>query len=335
MFFKDYKLAFRTPHDLSEVPFKAVKGSLDLHHSKAHQVEEDIVSFYNLVALVNHQIRGDYHVMTSRDADILRRVDELMEPILRRMINYLTVVCIRECRHYKKFPVKGASDNWNEAVSGVKGTSGFDCVEKVYATPDLNTMSLRELLEGASACFGSSYWGGAFGGKAWKTISDHTLKFVAGEISAEVFIDQAFSLQHNTTTVFNKSVIYKYDTVDNITTLLDMQAHGIIGLAFEAYDSGKCDATKKLMEEFYPEFLNPDLTGVDKPLLSKVPMIGVNLGAKSKTASPTHKALWTYQKLTEAEAKKMLTFMKSTLTITKKQRSAGNHAAKVQVLTSQ
>lgn len=335
MFLKDYKLAFRTPRDVGSVKMKAIRGPIEHTPNKAVSVERDIVDFYNLVALVNHTLRSDYHILSNRDAEMLHEVDRRLEPILRRMVNYLTAVCIRECRHYKKFPVKGASSKWNEAVAGVKGTDGTECVAQVYNAPDLSDMTLKELLEGASACFGSTGWGGAFGGKAWKEISDHTLKFVTGEISAEVFIDQAFSLQHNTTTVFNKSVIYNYKSVDAIQSLLDLQAHGLIGLGFSVAGSPE---VKELVEAYNPDFLAPSMDGVDNHLKHVLTKLGIMVPgydtATQKEPTDQEKILWTYQNLGPASKPKSILFLKSNLTITQKSReTSDNTTATVQSLT--
>lgn len=54
----------------------------------------------------------------------------------------------------------------------------------------------------------NNFFEGNFGGKPWENIVHHALKFSQGKINAEVFVDQAFSLEHNGGTIFNKDVIF-------------------------------------------------------------------------------------------------------------------------------
>jgi len=59
-------------------------------------------------------------------------------------------------------------------------------------------------LELAAEVFGSSGWAENFGGEAWATVTRLLRDHLKGRVVARVFVDQCFSLEHNTGSVFNK-----------------------------------------------------------------------------------------------------------------------------------
>jgi pyruvate,orthophosphate dikinase len=105
-------------------------------------------------------------------------------------------------------------------------------------------LTISEVLKSLSVIFDTDHFESGYGGEPWAKIAEHALKFVKGEINAEVFVDQAFSLEHNGGQIFNKALIFKKpeqfflytDTLDNkngnckyvfsTQVLLNMQHHG-------------------------------------------------------------------------------------------------------------
>jgi hypothetical protein len=86
----------------------------------------------------------------------------------------------------------------------------------------------------------------AYGGKAWGNIADVLNKFISGDIPAETFIDQCWSLQHNTSSVFNKGLIFETGWLSQLKHVLDMQAGGQLGAWFCTADT-MGDYTKGIM----------------------------------------------------------------------------------------
>lgn len=74
---------------------------------------------------------------------------------------------------------------------------------------------IQDFLKTISIIFEKNNFEPGFGGLPWKNITDHGIKFAKGELNAEVFVDQAFSLEHNGGCMFNKSVIF--NSIDNIS----------------------------------------------------------------------------------------------------------------------
>jgi len=69
-------------------------------------------------------------------------------------------------------------------------------------------------LELAAHVFGTSGWAENFGGEAWATVARLLRDHLRGRVIARVFVDQCFSLEHNTGSVFNK--LYETETVAGI-----------------------------------------------------------------------------------------------------------------------
>ena len=75
--------------------------------------------------------------------------------------------------------------------------------------PELQDVTIGEMFKFAEKMFNSNNFAGGYGGPAWGNIAKHGLNFVEGKINAEVFVDQAFSLEHNGGQIFNKAIIFE------------------------------------------------------------------------------------------------------------------------------
>jgi hypothetical protein len=69
-------------------------------------------------------------------------------------------------------------------------------------------------LELAGHVFGTSGWAENFGGDAWATVARLLRDHLRGRVVARIFVDQCFSLEHNTGSVFNK--LYETETLMGI-----------------------------------------------------------------------------------------------------------------------
>lgn len=78
-------------------------------------------------------------------------------------------------------------------------------------------------LEVVRDVFNEGKWDSSFGGKKWGTAAEILLRYLSGEDSKLLFVDTAFSLQHNTGCIFNKI----YDT-NGLQSLLNAKAEGYV-----------------------------------------------------------------------------------------------------------
>jgi hypothetical protein len=148
-----------------------------------------------------------------------------------RMLYYMMAICTREIRH----------KNWNTARRATFKAKFGDTLAKYYdGIPGSETAAAMHILhtpppctvgkyvDSMVHCFGTGGWGSAFGGKKWKDIAICLRRFVKGETSAEMLLDTAFTLCHNTAPIFNKGMLFTSQNASSIFYILDTQASGQI-----------------------------------------------------------------------------------------------------------
>lgn len=77
-------------------------------------------------------------------------------------------------------------------------------------------MKLDSLMSILSDIFQNGKFEDTYGGEKWKSIINHVAQFCRGEINAEIFVDQSFSLEHNNGTLFSKKFIFETSEKYNI-----------------------------------------------------------------------------------------------------------------------
>lgn len=128
-----------------------------------------------------------------------------------------------------------------------KGMMMMTLMEKLQTIcPEMN---IESFLKSISLIFEYGEFENGYGGEAWMNITEHALAFTQGKINAEVFVDQAFSIEHNSGHIFNKEVIYTNPLAYQLTLVqpwkgqtyqdkvcfsqhqlvLNLQHHGILG----------------------------------------------------------------------------------------------------------
>jgi pyruvate, orthophosphate dikinase len=92
----------------------------------------------------------------------------------------------------------------------VKGgrSKGYRNIAENYLQTHLQNYTLGEVLDYLNTIFYVNPFKYGFGGPAWGAIAKHGASFVNGKINAEMFVDQAFSLEHNNGNMFNKDYLF-------------------------------------------------------------------------------------------------------------------------------
>jgi pyruvate, orthophosphate dikinase len=79
----------------------------------------------------------------------------------------------------------------------------------LFQMDEFKNVTIAECMDFLGYMFRANNFENGYGGPAWAQITDHCAKFLKGQINAEVFVDQTFSLEHNNGQIFNKRVIYR------------------------------------------------------------------------------------------------------------------------------
>ena len=99
---------------------------------------------------------------------------------------------------------------YNTRFTGDGGSLQRDIIKKqMIEQSKIKNFSTEEVLDFLSTMFLEGFnYSGAYGGIAWSEIAKHALSFAQGKMNAEIFIDQALSLEHNGGQMFNKQFIF-------------------------------------------------------------------------------------------------------------------------------
>ena len=145
-----------------------------------------------------------FYAMKDGDETLQTAFNKYCHVVAKQIAVYLDACIGGELRH-KQF-------------NGLKAGSNMRSI----ARGDWRGMRLKQghtLLQDGRNRFYRKDWSASYGGAKWGQIADTLVAHLTGETSAALFIDQAFALQHNNNTVFDK--ILKYWFQDHFKTVLD------------------------------------------------------------------------------------------------------------------
>lgn len=244
---------------LASIPLSSAGKGLDQYLDKLTTSRQPMVqafAFYFLdhcVALIKQKYQH------GRLPDDLAQVVELYHALTTRfgsdMYAYLLLICNREFRYCKSSStdfanLMGATASVKVGVD-VKSSGGS---QEAYKT--LVNYKGKATLGGYCEVMTKGYyklsWSSMYGGKKWGDIAKVLENYVLGKIPLMTLLDQSFSLQHNTSAIFNKGTVYEKES-NNLNVLLDAQHAGqVIALAhdimFENFDPLGVEACKGFKE---------------------------------------------------------------------------------------
>lgn len=195
------------------------------------------LAFYYLdhcVALMRSKFESDL-------PEELEQVVELYHAMTTRfgtsMYAYLLLICTREFRHCNS-PDQSiinllGETNTAALAAGIKAGGGNAAISRIAS--DTKGVTLGSWCEALRAGFYKLNWSPMYGGSKWGGIAKVLAKYVDGEMPLVTMLDQSFSLQHNTSAIFNKGMIYRRETA-SLEVLLDLQHAGqIVNLACDLF----------------------------------------------------------------------------------------------------
>lgn len=148
-----------------------------------------------------------------------------------RLMHYVLLIITREARHLNYtdafFSNHGAAFHkaFKPFHALIAGAGSDGAVQKFLShAPD---MPLDVYCSHIVDVFNKGKYNGGYGGKPWGRIAECLRKMVAGETSAEIFIDTAYTLAHNNGPIFNKGMHYNHYS-DKLKNMLDIQRSGQI-----------------------------------------------------------------------------------------------------------
>lgn len=144
----------------------------------------------------------------------------LLETLSMHIGTYIVAACIGEFRHTSVQTVclsidgvdalavtdalETLQDKWfvKECFSSGIGRSSFISNKLDRIPKTLN--DAVDMMSNIATVFNKGNWNGAYGGKAWGKIANLWLRFASGKLSALLFLDAVFNMQHNSGNIFGK-----------------------------------------------------------------------------------------------------------------------------------
>ena len=150
-----------------------------------------------------------------------------LSPKAVRAFYYLMLICTREARHMhkgtgleQKMKQQFGAAAWEWTQGAISET---EIQKKLLNNPP--AMTIGDYVGALRMVFYEGNFSSSYGGPAWGAVTDCLHRFVLGEFSAEMMLDNVWTLAHNNGPIFNKGHIYKCYT-SHIYKVLDVQASG-------------------------------------------------------------------------------------------------------------
>jgi hypothetical protein len=253
--------------DMSHVPCKLVGQKVSefmLSDTHAGTVpEKEALWFYGMnhgLALIAKE-KALYEPLGEADA-FVDAFYETLGPKAVRAFYYLLLICTRESRHLQNATgpinaqLKSKFGPATAAFSLKVHNKGSDSAAKLFMNepPDCDIGSYVKSLQHV---FYHGSWGGGFGGENWGKVTDCLVRFVTGEFSGVMMLDNVWTLAHNNGPIFNKGMLYGHYSA-NLLQLLDVQNSGQIPEAvfegdYASLVEPKLFAWMKWLRARYPE----------------------------------------------------------------------------------
>lgn len=216
-------------------------GAGGKHEAVKGDPHKDAIIFYLLEHTANI-LRRQYHPLEPLPGAVMALLDTHAEQMAMRgarLFYYLLAITTREARHSSGLDgtSKLTALYGSEAVAFIKKVMSLDENEALKALRDNPpNCTVGQYLGIMTDQFRPEYgtYSHSFGGLPWSNIAKTAWDFTKGEMSLELMMDKAFALEHNTSAIFNKPVLYHHSHGD-LKKILDVQRAGQIPqLVYEA-----------------------------------------------------------------------------------------------------
>lgn len=271
----------------------------------------DALSFYldeNILADMQRHY-SDRATLPDHLQSLLKGMGEFQNIMFYRVFLYVLCIVHNEARHAfyeSNFPVDELVNNEEDAFSLIDECSLFERLEDestmefahyLYAThknkkivPNMSRndlvisrisndaipdkVCLKDMLSRYHSLFCDFEWSYEFGGKTWGNLVKLLIDVSSGKITPKIFIDSAFSQEHNNGMIFDKEVIYSYTKIhsgkENISlemqAILNAQNMGLIPqLILSDYRFGKNTKIHSIIQyikDYYPSYMSMEMNEI-------------------------------------------------------------------------
>jgi len=166
---------------------------------ESHNVNEAVNDFYLMEAM--------YAACDNKafKAEIAASRTWLINKLAEVFATYLVLAVTSEVTHAKSQSGKSRLEALSKRYS-LKHRTSWEQGQVPLIAHELEHLSFEEVVDFFKECavIFRTFTGGGYGGPKWAHIAEAVQLYFEGEVTAEVFVDRAFDLQHNGGPVFNK-----------------------------------------------------------------------------------------------------------------------------------
>lgn len=196
------------------------------------QPEELALTFYlmnSAMADLSQKVSSNQPLSPDERA-VLDQYYVSMESIGLRCFFYCLLICTRETRHVSANPkMDEACASSKEAYKfwkGIKGSGSEGAVSHLLDHPPKTT--IKDYTEFMVNCFQFGGHGSGYAGPAWAAVARPLRDYVHGAITLEMFLDTVWTLAHNNGPIFNKGMLFKTYSGEELVKILDVQRAGMV-----------------------------------------------------------------------------------------------------------
>ena len=223
------------------------------------RIPEDGIWYADTVAAVfylgNHAVaelknRYPENLPLGEERGLLEAYNSMLSVVALRIAQYLLVIGNRESRHTHQDSnltdlhyEHGHPMHLVSYTQEIHGEDYTDVLTKLREEPPEST--LGEYVDYLHAVFTYGRFSNSYGGGMWAKVMSPLRELVRGNITAEVMVDTAWTLAHNTGPIFNKNTLFSMDA-SKLQKVLDVQRAGQIPQYISEYSDSLNDHTGHL-----------------------------------------------------------------------------------------
>lgn len=200
--------------------------------------EKIALKFYLLehaVAAVRQRLNPG-QALTAQERALLEEYNGFAMQAAARAIHYVFLICCRESRHIKDnvtdfcaqtLPLPLRLPEGAKLLKGFPDHADANSVYQVMRTHCPKDRTLGQITRFLVGAFFCGKYSSSFGGPKWGGVASCLNEYVQGRITAAMFLDTVWTLEHNTSNIFNKGMLFEC-VGGAMTSILDAQRIGAI-----------------------------------------------------------------------------------------------------------
>lgn len=212
----------------------AFKKAHDSGGSPMAHPEQDAVTFYCLNDLAARIVAhfSMCEKLPQWADDVMAAYMDVLMVQSRRLLYYMLLITTREARHLHKMPATwwtGMKNTYGKPyvdfASTISSNESVAMAKFLSSPPSMPVSSYAKALE---QTFNTGKWSHSYGGPPWGDVAACLARFLSGETNMETMCDTGYTLEHNTSAMFNKGMLYHGFDSAVLQKILDVQNVGLV-----------------------------------------------------------------------------------------------------------